>query len=69
MTLHCRIDLHATNSVIAVLYDQDKVQLEDRLSNDLALTLELKGLQARYIFDFGISKQSDPGPFRLSEVA
>jgi transposase len=35
MTLYCGIDLHANNSVISVIDDQDAVQYEKRLPNDL----------------------------------
>jgi len=37
MTLYCGIDLHANNSVIAVLDDQDHVHYEKRLPNDLSV--------------------------------
>jgi transposase len=37
MTLYCGIDLHANNSVLSVLDDQDQVRFEQRLPNDLAL--------------------------------
>ena len=39
MKLYCGIDLHANNSVIAVLDEQDKTCYEKRLPNDLALIL------------------------------
>jgi len=35
MTLYCGIDLHANNSVIAIIDDQDQVHFEKRLPNDL----------------------------------
>lgn len=35
MTLYCGIDLHANNSVITVLDEQDKVLFEKRISNEL----------------------------------
>ena len=37
MTLYCGIDLHANNSVVSVLDDQDQVRYEKRLPNDLAV--------------------------------
>jgi len=37
MTLYCGIDLHANNSVVSVLDDQDQVRYEKRLPNDLTL--------------------------------
>ena len=37
MTLYCGIDLHANNSVISVLDDEDQVHYEKRLPNDLAV--------------------------------
>ena len=37
MTLYCGIDLHANNSVVSVLDDQDQVRFEKRLPNDLEL--------------------------------
>ncbi len=40
MTLYCGIDLHANNSVVSVLDDQDQVHYEKRLPNDLALITE-----------------------------
>lgn len=36
MTLYCGIDLHANNSVVAVLDEQDQTVYEKRLPNDLA---------------------------------
>ena len=39
MSLYCGIDLHANNSVIAVLDEQDKVLFEKRLPNDLQTIL------------------------------
>ena len=36
MALYCGIDLHANNSVIAVLDEQDKALFEKRLPNELA---------------------------------
>ena len=36
MTLYCGIDLHANNSVVAVLDEQDQVQYERRLPNELS---------------------------------
>ena len=41
MSLYCGIDLHANNSVIAVLDEQDKVLLERRLPNELSQILEV----------------------------
>ncbi len=35
MTLYCGIDLHANNSVVSIIDDQDAVQYESRLPNDL----------------------------------
>ena len=40
MTLYCGIDLHANNSVVSVLDDNDQVQYEKRLPNDLELITE-----------------------------
>ena len=37
MTLYCGIDLHANNSVISVLDNEDQVRYEKRLPNDLAV--------------------------------
>ena len=36
MTLYCGIDLHANNSVVAVLDENDRTIYEKRLPNDLA---------------------------------
>ena len=36
MTLYCGIDLHANNSVVAVIDEQDQTVYEKRLPNDLA---------------------------------
>ncbi len=41
MSLYCGIDLHANNSVIAVLDERDKVLLERRLPNELSQILEV----------------------------
>ena len=35
MALHCGIDLHANNSVVAVVDDQDKARFEKRLPNEV----------------------------------
>jgi transposase len=43
MTLYCAIDLHANNSVLAIIDDQDKVMFEKRLANDLSEILEVVG--------------------------
>ena len=40
MTLYCGIDLHANNSVVAVLDEQDQVHYEKRLPNDLMVIKE-----------------------------
>ena len=40
MKLYCGIDLHSSNSVIAVLDEQDKAVYEKRLDNDLDDILE-----------------------------
>ena len=40
MTLYCGIDLHANNSVVAVLDEQDRSVYEKRLPNDLAVITE-----------------------------
>ena len=40
MKLYCGIDLHANNSVIAVMDEQDKPVYENRLPNDLSAILE-----------------------------
>jgi transposase len=37
MTLYCGIDLHANNSVVSVLDEQDQVRFEKRLPNNLEL--------------------------------
>ena len=39
MTLYCGIDLHANNSVVAVLDEGDRTVYERRLPNDLATIL------------------------------
>ncbi len=39
MTLYCGIDLHANNSVISIINDNDEVQYEVRLPNDLGQIL------------------------------
>ena len=36
MALYCGIDLHANNSVLAVMDEQDKALYEKRLPNDLS---------------------------------
>jgi len=36
MTLYCGIDLHGSNSVVAVLDEHDQTVYEKRLANDLA---------------------------------
>lgn len=41
MTLYCGIDLHANNSVISVIDDQDTVQYESRLPNDLEMIVQI----------------------------
>lgn len=40
MKLYCRIALHSSNSVIAVLDEQDRPVYEKRLDNDLDDILE-----------------------------
>ena len=40
MTLYCGIDLHANNSVVAVLDEQDQTVYEKRLPNDLETITE-----------------------------
>ena len=40
MTLYCGIDLHSSNSVVAVLDEQDRTVYEKRLPNDLATITE-----------------------------
>ena len=40
MVLYGGIDLHANNSVIVLLKEQDAVVYQKRLSNDLPLILE-----------------------------
>jgi transposase len=44
MTLYCGIDLHANNSVVAVLDEEDQTVYEKRLPNDLATITEALGL-------------------------
>jgi hypothetical protein len=39
MTLYCGIDLHANNSVIAVLDETDRVVMERRVANELSQIL------------------------------
>lgn len=39
MTLYCGIDLHANNSVVAVLDEGDRTVYEKCLPNDLATTI------------------------------
>ncbi len=39
MTLYCGIDVHANNSVISIINDNDEVQYEVRLPNDLGQIL------------------------------
>ena len=41
MTLYCGIDLHANNSVVAVLDEQDRTVYEKRLPNELATIIEV----------------------------
>jgi transposase len=41
MTLYCGIDLHANNSVVAVLDEDDRIVYEKRLPNDLAMIIEV----------------------------
>lgn len=41
MTLYCGIDLHANNSVVAVLDEEDRTIYEKRLPNDLATIIEV----------------------------
>lgn len=41
MTLYCGIDLHANNSVVAVLDEQDRTVYEKRLPNDLATIINV----------------------------
>jgi transposase len=46
MTLYCGIDLHANNSVVAVLDEHDQTIYEQRLPNELATIIEvLSGYQ------------------------
>jgi transposase len=40
MALYGGIDLHANNSVIVLINEQDEVVYQKRLSNDLPLILE-----------------------------
>ena len=40
MTLYCGIDLHASNSVVSVLDDQDQVHYEKRLPNEIGSITE-----------------------------
>ena len=44
MTLYCGIDLHANNSVVAVLDEEDRMVYEKRLPNELATITEALGL-------------------------
>lgn len=44
MTLYCGIDLHANNSVVAVLDEDDRTVYEKRLPNDLATIIEVLGI-------------------------
>jgi transposase len=44
MTLYCGIDLHANNSVVAVLDEQDQTVYEKRLPNDLATIIHALGI-------------------------
>jgi len=41
MTLYCGIDLHANNSVVAVLDEEDRTVYEKRLPNDLATIINV----------------------------
>jgi len=41
MTLYCGIDLHANNSVVAVLDEHDQTVFEKRLPNDLATIIDV----------------------------
>ena len=41
MTLYCGIDLHANNSVVAVLDESDQTVYEKRLPNDLATIIHV----------------------------
>lgn len=41
MTLYCGIDLHANNSVVAVLNESDQSVYEKRLPNDLATIIDV----------------------------
>ena len=46
MTLYCGIDLHANNSVVAVLDEQDRTIYEKRLPNELqTIVAALQGYQ------------------------
>jgi len=40
MALYCGIDLHSNNQVIVVIDDNDRILLQKRVANDLALTLQ-----------------------------
>ena len=44
MTLYCGIDLHANNSVVAVLDEHDQTIYEKRLPNELATIIEVLSL-------------------------
>ena len=39
MTLYCGIDLHANNSVVAIIDEQDRIRFEKRLPNSLEAIL------------------------------
>jgi len=39
MTLYCGIDLHANNSVVAIIDEQDRIRFEKRLPNVLEAIL------------------------------
>ena len=46
MTLYCGIDLHANNSVVAVLDEDDRIVYEKRLPNDLAMIIEVLSIKS-----------------------
>ena len=50
MTLYCGIDLHANNSVISLIDDNDSVRFESRLPNDLDVIIRaLKPFQSKLL--------------------
>ena len=40
MTYYCEMDLHATNSVVAVIDDRDRLVFKRRLANELSMIVE-----------------------------